>query len=140
MNPVDYAEQTLGVHTVYEEAQKRLDLHGQLTGQIAALNAAIRADKDNLAARESTLVAEHGAHTAGMSKTAAKEYMKAIIESDPEVERIRDRLAEHESDRAVMDADLRHHAAGLQMLTARMHELGGLLEFYAAAKRTTQVH
>lgn len=136
-NPVDYAEQSLGVHKVYDEAATRLNEHAHLTDEIKALNAKIRQVKESITDRESLIVAQEGGNIAGLSKTAAKEHMKAAFDADDEINRLRGLLADAEAERADADATLRHHALGVQMLTARMQELGGLLEFYAAAKRNT---
>lgn len=136
-NPVQYAEDHLGVHEVWKEAERRLIVHSDLTDQIKELNRRIRDAKDNLADREASIVADNGAAIVGMSKTAAKEHMKVVIDADPEIQRIRDQIATADAERAEADADLRHHDLGLKVLTARMQELGGLLEFYAAAKRNT---
>lgn len=136
-NPVHYAEDYLGVHEVWEEAEHRLLDHRRLTEDIKELNRRIRGAKENLADRESVLVADHGADLVGLSKTAAKEHMKAVIDADAEAQRIRDQIATAEAERQEADLDLRHQEVGLKVLTARMQELDGLLEFYAASKRNT---
>ncbi len=134
-NPVEYAENTLGVHTVFAEAEARLLNYKAASDLILDLNGDIRSTKDNLVSREGVIIAEQGATTAGMTKVAAKEYLKEILDDDPEMGRLHDKLANLESERHVADADLRHEGLAVKMLTARMEELGGLLIFYAAAKR-----
>ena len=131
-----YAEQRLQVHDVYDEtrsahadlreAHKALIDHEQQAAGVV----------ESMADREHVLVSAERAANADMSATAFKEHMKEVSQIDPDMKRLRGELASahREADRAkqaIREAELL-----IRVGTARMEELGGLLQFYAAVKIT----
>lgn len=145
-NPVEYAEETLGVHSVYEEAERRYQLHAEASDALDRTSDEIRSVRASIEASEIELISDlRGSEEAkGMSKTAFGDYLKEKLKEDADLRVWRIRLADLEGVRAEFERALKHHQLGIHLATARMEELGGLLEFYAAVKlvnnQTTVTH
>lgn len=133
-NAVSYAEETLGVHKVWEEAQERLGLHSLAKSEYLEALKAIRSYESGMADRVATLVAEQRGLNPDMKVTAFREHMKAVEADDEAMKVFHTSLALAKDERDEAEQEMRHHELGLRALTARMTELAGLLEFYAAAK------
>ena len=134
MNAVTYAESVLGVHVVHDEALQEYDGFVNAQRRLEQTNSVIRSVKDEIEDREAEVIAAEGPATAGLSATAAKAHMKSAIDADPQCRDLRSRLHELEADRALHERDIAIHRMGVELRVARMLELGGLLQFYAAAK------
>lgn len=135
-NAVTYAEDELQVHTVWEQAQSRMqDLHQALKAS-AEIVTAIRDTKDKLADREREIVTTTRGAFHELSETAWSKKLKELVHDDPTSKDLRDLLRGHEAAHDEAEADVKYHTQGVQLYQARMIELGGLLNFYAATKRT----
>jgi hypothetical protein len=133
---VTYAEQTLGVHEVYSEAQQRLAVHKLASDQVVGCNRDLRVLHEALEMELLRVATDHAPNIPmGATKTDARESTKQAQNQDIKVQAIRQEIARLESDRASAEADLKHHALGIQVLTARMTELGGLLSFYSTPNK-----
>lgn len=131
---MNYAEQNLGVHTVYSDARK-------LSEQLRLDNNAVtewadqrRRINEALADREHVLVNQTRGKHPDDSVAAFDRRMKEVLQEDADMRRLRGEA---------MDAHMKHERAELQVretefqiriATARMEELGGLLQFYGATK------
>lgn len=133
-NAVQYAENTLGVHTPWSEAQTRLASHDSYTTAEVGAAALIRLLKDQIADYEAEVVSQWRADEPSLSATAFKQYVKDRLGVDTNWRKLRDDLTAHEVARDAAEAGRRHEEQGLRVLSARMEELAGLLHFYAAAK------
>ena len=133
-NAVQYAEEDLGVHVVWDEAQTRLDQHEECKNTYLAALRSIRDLKEKMRSREMTIVSDERGKFPEMKVTPFRDHVKAEFEADAVLSDYRDELAVAESDRDRAKADMDHHSLGVQAATARMSELAGLLNYYSAAK------
>ena len=136
-DPVAYAEKTLGVHEPWEEAQLRVTQHDQALEVFNSCKAHLRDIHERMADREQQVLADGRAKYQELSATAFGPVAKGLLQNDPELKELRaeERSLQFQQDEA--EASVKHHALGLQVLAARMTALGGLLNFYAAAKQNT---
>lgn len=134
-NPVEYAEGTLGVHQVWDEANDRLVAHEVVKDRYLASLSGIRYVEQQIATREGEIVAEQRGEHPDMKIMEFKQHIAAVMATDEKAVELNTSLAEEKDIRDAAKADMQHHELGLQALTARMNELAGLLEFYAAAKQ-----
>lgn len=135
INPVEYAEKVLGVHLPWDEAQQRLEQHALAQDRMTMLRSNLRGLKNDLEAHKIELLNQGAAMWPNDSVTARREKTKSLIASDGEHTRLEEAITECQFDLESAEADVRHHELGLHVLTARMTELGGLLNFYAEVKR-----
>lgn len=135
MNPVQYAETQLGVHTVYAEAQSEYAAYVAAADRLEDAEQAIRHTAAMHDDRQAVLVAEHGPATAALTTQAArKAHMQSVFDADPEIKDLEDRLSTLNADKRLAQRDMSVNKMGLELRIARMQELGGLLQFYAVAK------
>lgn len=132
-NPIAYAEETLGVHKVYIEAESLLAQYKTMSDTLKGVSADIRAHRAHEAELERAITASVDPSGA-TSKTALKELIKFAIENDPKIIEIREKIQEFEQARFVLETDMHFAEVHLRTLQSRMTELGGLLQFYAATK------
>lgn len=133
-NAVQYAEEDLGVHVVWDEAQTRLEQHDEAKNTYLNCLRQIRDLKERMRTRETTIVSDERGKFPDMKVTPFRDHIKAEFEADSALQEYRDELAVIESDRDRAKADMDHHSLGVQATVARMSELAGLLHFYSAAK------
>ena len=134
MNPVQYAEDVLNVHGVFDEAESvyiryttALDAH---TDNVAA----VRTLREGLADAEAEVSVRERAANPDQSVTAFEKHLKDVLRNDSEVRKIRHNLMEAQYAADQSEADIKRHDGKLKMLAARMEELGGLLNYFAATK------
>lgn len=144
VDPISYAEESLGVHRVFEEGERRYELHAEASDALDRTSDEIRSVRAEIEASEIELVSDLRAQQNDMSKTAFGEFLKERLKEDADLRVLRTRLAHLEGVRAEYERQVKHHQLGVHLATARMEELGGLLEFYAACKlvnnQTTVTH
>ena len=134
-NPVLYAEQELGVHDVWNQAQQRLAQHAAAVAEKASLTTSIRRLKVRMADREAELTSDLiGLHADLKTATERTKAVKDGIQKDSQMRDLRAELDDLESTRDMITADISSHEQGCHVMAARMVELGGLLQFYAAAR------
>lgn len=137
-NPVAYAEEDLGVHEILAgvlDARDKLDKE-VLTVLADARDQKRKAEQDLDDRETDLLIAERGKHS-DISATALKEHMKVILYKDAEWKRLRDlvRTLTDQIDGAEVDRKLRER--DIEIGCARMVELGGYLNYLAAAKNAS---
>lgn len=135
-NSVQYAEQHLQVNSVYTEALTLEAEYGELVEKVKVINDLLREVEDNLEERERSIAATLMADKdyVQLSKTALREAIKHDIDNNEEVIDLRRQIAVLKGDRASFEYDMKIRTQGIALRVARMTELGGLLNFYAAAK------
>jgi hypothetical protein len=133
-NPVSYAEDDLGVHVVWDEARARLDEHETAKARYLAALKSLRITERQITDRNMELVTEQRGLQPELKVTAFREHMKVVAAEDDTMVGLQSQLEDDKTERDEAKADMEHHELGLRALTARMHELAGLLEFYATAK------
>lgn len=136
MGAVDYAERDLGVHAIHADSEQPLaDLD-------AALNvyreqaARIRRAHDGIDRREHELASDLRASDGNVSQEAIKRHLKEQHQTDDFLCQMRDVLRDAQSKQEEAHAVIELSKYRLRVISARMNELGGLLAFYAAAKKT----
>lgn len=125
---------TLRVDEPWDEAQNRLGEYERASETYLAHGKSVRDTKTAMSDREAELIASERGANPEMKITEFNKHMKVVIEQDEAHSKLRAKLGALESDRALAKSTMDHHELGIKVCVARMHELGGLLEFYAAAK------
>lgn len=135
-NPVKYAEDVLGVHLPWEEVQDRLSRHAAASQQADETAIQLRATRRNLEDRKRHITAEAPSFSDWPDKvTPQREYLKRLIDNDAECLKLERSIEELQAAHDEYKSTARHHELGINALSARMTELGGLLTFYAEVKR-----
>lgn len=134
-NPVKYAEDTLGVHSVWEEARRRLDHHDQLTHNLAQCHVGLRSLRSEIAERELEITAKAHELWPNVSGTERARLLKVGLAQDDALRSLRDAERTLLSAQDSLELDKHHHEQGIRVLSARMVELGGLLQFYASVRK-----
>lgn len=136
---VDYAEEDLDVHGVWDEAVARLAQHEDAKNLYVTTLAQIRMIKSKVQSLTMDITSDERGKFPDMKPTPFRDHVRTVVEDHPELSALRSDMAEAESARDQAKADLDHHALGLGAITARMNELAGLLTFYSAAKAAAVV-
>jgi hypothetical protein len=134
-NAVQYAEDVLEVHKVWQQAQERFDQYTSALGDRAKLQSDLRKIRASLSDREAILIQEGRIKYAELSATAFDKVYRTLVHDDSDHRELREHERERQCDLDLVEADISAHEYQLKLFTSRMNELGGLLEFYAAAKR-----
>lgn len=129
-----YAEVTLGVHLVYDEARDLLKQHEELMQWIAASRSTRRLIEEQIQNLETDIQLDETGKHATMSATALKEKIKLETARNPSHRDLRTRLREVQNE--LDNFELRRSSLDnhLKAVTARMNELGGYLQYLAAIK------
>lgn len=138
MNPVTYAEQELGVHIPWQEAQDRLASHENATNTVTHFKNLLRMSKDYLEDAKREARAEAPSQIQFFDSLSVKERDQAVrdfIANSPKVTSVEQDIRSFQGDLDRAEGELKHHELGLKVLSSRMTELGGLLHFYAEVKR-----
>jgi hypothetical protein len=132
---IAYAETRLKVHEVYLESCKALRLAEEGRALVTTLSHNKRVLQDAMTDVEMQLVSTERAAFPDMSQAAFDRHIKAVVHGDPDMTTLRLKLLEdqHQLDQA--DDSLHQAELTVRVLTARMEELSGLLNFYAATKQ-----
>jgi hypothetical protein len=134
--PVDYAEQVLDVHHVYDEASGAFeDLDAALIAYTAAAQE-LRSLNSRIEEREYQLAEMARVERPDISQAALDRLVKDSRHDDQPLRAIYADQRRAHDEQALADADIQRSKYRLRVLTARMNQLGGLLTFYAAAKAT----
>lgn len=134
-NPVTYAEEELQVHKVFEDARQALVDHQAVSSILDDLKTRKRQNEIDRERREQIVTIEVlGRLDDGLSMAAKERAIKSAITDDVEVMAFK----RHADDLAtgIMNAESEKHTLSLtvNVLQARMVELGGYLHYLAAAK------
>ncbi len=131
---LDYAENQLGVHLVYEDALK---VHGQLDALMTDLGEARDTKRElesKIQDREFEIMSDERSKHPEMSATAMDKHLKLAYHGDPTLQQL------HTEHRAVvnnvdgMELDRSAYEADIRIAVARMTELGGYLQYLAVIK------
>lgn len=134
-NAVQYAEQTLGVHVPWEDAQRALASHQEHSDKSDELRRSIRGFKQAIDDRKMVIATEAPSHKDwpdGVQKQ--RDFTKVLYAMDENLGDLESSLDAAQADLDHSENARKHQEQVLYAVTARMNELGGLLHFYAAAK------
>lgn len=130
--PVEYAETKLGVHTVYAEA---LEAQADLDNLATELDTAQdnrRKLAEQIADREAALQGEMWSAHATESATWLKEHMSQFKREDVALKALRELLLNEQSTVAGLEYDMTVKQSQVRILSARMDQQGGYLNYLAA--------
>lgn len=131
---IAYAESTLGVHQVWEDANEINDQIVQTTTKLIEALAKRRSLDDRIESREMDLLIEERGKHPDHSEAAFQRHLKEVHHRDSELQSLRSERAAVAS--VVQAAELTAESlrAQVKLLSARMEELGGYLAYLAAVK------
>lgn len=138
-SPVDYAEQVLGVHKVYEDALAAHKEYDSVVSDLDSCKDKRRVLDAELEAREVDKLIETRTVHPDWSKTAVNDHQKEARHNDPELRRLKGELNGLNSEIAGLEADAKVQEFLLSVFTSRMNELGGYFTFLAACKTAEQL-
>lgn len=133
-NPVEYAEQILGVHNSYQNALAAHEQYNQYMTDLDNLKDKRRDLDAEVDDREIALLKETRSTHPDWSKTAVNDHMKEAKNQDPKLRELRASLSRLNGEIAGLEADIKVQEHLLAVYVARMHELGGYFTFLAACK------
>lgn len=131
---LDYAENGLKVHEVYNEAIELLERQREsLSKQLKARDAK-REVETQIADREMELTLDEAGKHESMSVAAMERHMKAVLHNDLLLGQLRAKLREVGSELDLAESSLKFIDSSIKVITARITELGGYLNYLAAAR------
>jgi polyhydroxyalkanoate synthesis regulator phasin len=131
---IKYAEDNLGVHSVYERAQQLADEITVERGKLVqARHQKVNAEEAYTDA-ELAFIADMRADNPDLSQTAFEKFVKGKIHQNPNLRKMRGELANIAHRMDELEVDIRHLQNKLDVATARMGELGGYLHYLAEVK------
>jgi len=134
-NPVAYAEGHLGVHTLWNHAQERFEKYEAALLRRASLHTELRKIRDVQTDAEMQIMQDGKAKYAEISATAFEKIYKTLVHENQDHQKLRMEERERQCDLDLVEAEISAHEYQLKLMNSRLIELGGLLNFYAAAKR-----
>lgn len=133
-----YAEDGLGVHSVYESAVTSHKEYGEVLDQLSTIRSRKRTLEEELGEREVDILIEETSKHPSMSATAMKDHSKKAIQKDAQSKALRHELIEVsneidrlESRKAILEQEVR-------IQVARLNELGGYLQYLYIVKQDTK--
>ena len=129
---VKYAEEDLGVHSVYEGLITSRAKLAEMHEAINTLRASKRNSESLVADREMQLVGEHRAAHADMSQAAFDRHMKVVLQEDEQLRPAREALLSLDRTLDQATSGLKLAETDVRIGVARLEELGGYLNYLAA--------
>jgi hypothetical protein len=131
---LDYAENTLGVHKVHDEAEA---LVAELDNALGLLDAAIDARRsldEQIEDRHMELLIEERGKAADISQAAMDRRLKEVYHKDGTLKVLRSQRNAKAGEASGLELDIDYIKYRLKVKVARMEELGGYFQFLAAVK------
>lgn len=129
-----YAEDHLKVHSVYEEALALVAEASHLRVDVITLRRLKATAETIYLDAEYDFISDLRGANAGMSQTAFGPFSKQEVHRDPTLRGLRGDLAEQSHKIEQAEANLSTVRNRIEIVTARMNELGGYLAYLAAVK------
>jgi hypothetical protein len=134
-----YAEQTLGVHAVFEGVQSAMEQLEQARHILTEYRRYKADEEEKYADAELAFYSDTRATLAEMSQAQFDKHIKVAINQEPELRRLRGVLASRARQIEQAETDVSIFRTRVEVGIARMTELGGYLEYLAAVKRAETV-
>ena len=136
--PVEYVEDSLGAHKVWEDSQAATEqLHGAMRTR-DALNATVKNLLLELEDLEADLIDTVQQRYANLAKPPSQAQIdrdvKSTIANDEDHRTRRRTIGDQRLHLEAAETEVRHLEFKCRSLTARMHELAAVLKFYTACK------
>jgi hypothetical protein len=137
-----YAEQTLGVHAVFEAVQKHMEHLEEARHHLREYRRYKTDEEEQYTDAELNFYAQERARLADMSQAQFDKHIKVAINQEPELRRLRGGLAKRTQQIETAETDISIFRTRVEVGIARMNELGGYLAYLAAIKEaeTAQKH
>lgn len=132
-----YAEDDLGVNEVYKEALQCRGLLDDCLTNLSNKRDERRGLESQLDDAEMEVAADEWGKHPEMSAARMKDHYKVALSGDPTVRKIRGDLALVVSEIDGLEMDREIIRADINIAVARLGELGGLLNYFAAIKQAT---
>jgi len=130
-----YAEDQLGVHTVWEKAQSQLvELNGLYTDLDKSQDQR-RELVEQIADREGELLSDERGRHADMSAAAFDQHFKGVKRTDTALQGFRSKLMEVQGIISGLEYDVDFLKQSLRLSEGRLTELGGYFNYLAAVKQ-----
>jgi len=134
LKALTYAEEQLGVHTVYNEVlAKRNDLD-EVLSEISELRDKKRSLQMSLEDKEMAVAADEWGKHPDMAVSRMEKHVKVAFSNDGEIRGMREELAKVSGDIEGREFDRDMLETDIKIAVARLHELGGYLQYLAAIK------
>ena len=137
---LEYAEVTLGVHTVYEEARTAHNGLDECLTRLSEARDNKRLLEYNLADREQEIIQQCWIDNPDMAQGKMDKFAKVQIHADAGWKAIRSQLAETLSEIDGLECDKTTLETGIKIAVSRLHELGGYLAYLAAVKQAASTN
>jgi DNA-binding transcriptional ArsR family regulator len=131
---LQYAEQTLGVHTVHKEAGEWAERLDKARARLMDLRGQQRDEEANYTDLELNTIAEARAQLSDMSQAAFDRHIKIALNNDETLREERAKLAARARQIDSAEYEVSVARTRVEILLARMHELGGYFGYLAAIK------
>lgn len=139
LKALQYAEQTLGVHSVHDELVSHLETLDGLYNDLDKAQDRRRSLVELVADAEADLLSEERGKHPDMSATGMDQHLKAAKRKNPVLRKLRDQLNEVQSEIQGLEYDVDLTKAHVRVKSARMEELGGYLNYLAAVKQAETI-
>jgi len=138
VNPaLEYAENTLGVHKVYEDA---LALEGELDSLMGRFDIAVDARKEldeQIEDREMELLIAERGKAPDIPQAAMDRRIKEVKHKDSVLRELRANRRQKAAEASGLELDIDLTKVRLKVRAARMEELAGYFNYLAAVKNAT---
>lgn len=132
---LDYAELTLGVHKVFEEAKEKRQALADANLKMLDLRAARRGQEQYLEDLKMEVIEEERSTNPSESQAAFDRRIKVVFSNNGAIREGRDRLLYLAGDIETVEYEIEMLTKDIQIAVARMQELGGYLQFLAVIKQ-----
>ena len=133
-----YAENTLGVHTVWQEATAAQDELAAINEKIGGLVATKRQLTHYITDREAEILTDERGKHPDHSQAALDRHLKILYAADADLRAFRRRLLDTNMQLDLYEFEGRSKESQLRLLVARLEQLGGYLNYLAAVKTGQQ--
>jgi hypothetical protein len=135
---LDYAEGTLGVHSVFEETVTEKDKLDKLLTDLSEARDRRRDIELKVSDREMEVTSEERSKHPDMPVTRWDKHIKESFRDDDELRALREQRFNVDSEIEGLDFDRQIAETTIKIGIARMTELGGYLNYLAAVKQASQ--
>lgn len=137
LKALNYAEETLGVHRVHEQAHIARAELDRVLNDLSEARDKRRSTEAQIEDRELELVADERGKHADMSEAAMGRHLKIVFHRDGDLQNLRSSLRSIVGDIEGLEYDKVMHETDIKIAVARMQELGGYLQYLAVVKSTS---
>jgi hypothetical protein len=129
-----YAEDTLGVHTVYEACVAHRDRLDGILDRLAEAKDTKRDLEFRLSDQEQLIASDEWGKHPDMAQTRMDKHLKSAFWKSDEWRELREQLGRATGDVEGLEYDKSVCDTDIKIAVARMQELGGYLQYLAAVK------